>query len=298
MMKKVTKTKIDEECKYHLLIGNLSYDNFERLIEEEQTTTPYKEEGVVRWKISSENATHINKIKAGDICYFYYSNLPDGTSRIILRGEVLESDYPKQNRPLIYDDKRKILGIKVKLSPVALTDQEKYSYKNLKEIYNFDNNFKFQGPVNLTKNYKKLLDDLISDSRPKQHLAKVNKYFNENYCLCEFRKDGKRNHETFIEKNGFYYIELHHLVERNQVKKNIDKFPDIEKYIENENNTFRLCPTCHKEIHLGKDEVKKEKIAYLYNLNKSYFDSNFNELKHGLSTLEWLYKIYNIDDIK
>ena len=41
--------------------------------------------------------------------------------------------------------------------------------------------------------------------------------------------------------------------------------------------------------------IKKEIIAYLYNKNKSYFDNNFTELKHGLATLEWLYEIYKID---
>ena len=278
-----------EKPNVHLFVANTRYDDFSRLIEEEKETSTNKEDGVVRWKIG----TH--KVKKGDICYFYYSNLPDLTSRIILKGIVVESDYPLKQTPLIYDNEKGLLGMKVKLRSIALEDKEKYSCKNLKEVYGFNEAYHFQGYVNLTENYQKLTTDLENDQSPRSKLTTINDYFNNGYCLCEFSNDKKRNHKTFIEKNGFYYIERHHLVERNQISKNIAKHPSIAATIENEQNIFNLCPTCHREIHHGKDSIKKEKIAYLYNKNKSYFDNNFTELKHGLATLEWLYEIYKID---
>lgn len=274
----------------HLFVANTEYDDFSRLIEEENETDSNKEMGIVRWKIGN------HKVKKGDVCYFYYSNLPDLTSRIILKGIVVESDYPVKQTPLIYDDKKNILGMKVKLRAIALEDKEKYSGKNLKEKYGFNKEYHFQGYVNLTENYKELITDLEKDQSPRSRLTTINDYFNNGYCLCEFSNDKKRNHKTFIEKNGFYYIERHHLVERNQISKNISKYPSIATIIEKDENIFNLCPTCHREIHHGKDSIKKEKISYLYNKNKAYFDSNFNELKHGLNTLDWLYEIYKIDE--
>ena len=84
-----------EKPNVHLFVANTRYDDFSRLIEEEKETSTNKEDGVVRWKIGN------HKVKKGDICYFYYSNLPDLTSRIILKGIVVESDYPLKQTPLI-----------------------------------------------------------------------------------------------------------------------------------------------------------------------------------------------------
>ena len=54
---------------------------------------------------------------------------------------------------------------------------------------------------------------------------------------------------------------------------------------------------CHAKIHHAKKEEKRKLIKVLYEKNKSFFDDNFNELKNGKTTLEWLYGLYKCNNI-
>ena len=79
--------------------------------------------------------------------------------------------------------------------------------------------------------------------------------FGDNYCMCEF------GCKTFIEENGFHYIENHHLVEKNLIEKN-KNIKDIDKLINDKNNLFKLCPMCHRKIHHANTKQKKTDGLY------------------------------------
>ena len=279
---------------YHLLVANLKKyegNTFKDLLEEENIDG---KAGII-WHISSENRKRVHQIKNGDICYIYYANLPDGSSRILFKGKVLESDYDKKdNEPLIWDNDKGILGARLKLTSISLENNEKFSRDNLKKKYDI-NNFQSYSRIQCEINpkHKKLVEDIENDPSSNSRLKTVYDYFNNNYCLCELKEGNDKKHSTFIEENGFYYIEEHHLVERNLIKKYKDKTKDIDNMINDKKNLFKLCPNCHREIHYGRLEERRRKIEKLYNQRKDFFDSNFNDLKEGKDTLTWLYEMYN-----
>lgn len=66
------------------------------------------------------------------------------------------------------------------------------------------------------------------------------------------------NHQTFIGKDGHPYVEAHHLIPMAQqdfFELNIDIAPNI----------VALCPTCHRNIHFGQPEAKKQMLQKLFN---------------------------------
>ena len=67
--------------RYHFLpaslVGYYLENSFKKLLDENQ-----QYDGVY-WHISGKNGKRKHKILPGDICYIYYSNLPDLSSRIL-----------------------------------------------------------------------------------------------------------------------------------------------------------------------------------------------------------------------
>lgn len=75
-----------------------------------------------------------------------------------------------------------------------------------------------------------------------------------NY-LCEF----DNQHKHFISKfNGENYVEAHHLIPM-QYQDQFDKSLDIHA------NIVSICLVCHKKIHYGRFEDKKEILDKLFN---------------------------------
>lgn len=106
---------------------------------------------------------------------------------------------------------------------------------------------------------------------------------NANYT-CQFNN----NHTTFFNGKNIMYMEGHHLIPLTQ--SNVYYFwNNLGINIDCPQNIVSLCPNCHKAIHLGNVNIKKELIKYLYNIKiKDLIDI-------GISiTLEELYNFYNI----
>lgn len=62
-------------------------------------------------------------------------------------------------------------------------------------------------------------------------------------CVCEF----DTNHDLFFKSDDSKYIEVHHLIPMNAQK-------DFSVPLDREENIVCLCPTCHREIHFGKNK--------------------------------------------
>ncbi|MFJ7890013.1 MrcB family domain-containing protein [Lysinibacillus xylanilyticus] len=103
-----------------------------------------------------------------------------------------------------------------------------------------------------------------------------------NYT-CEF--DAK--HETFTGKaTNHQYAEAHHFIGISHHK----KFPEVD--LDRAANIVCLCPTCHRKIHHGVDEVRLPMIETLYQkinerLEKVGIEVTLTQLKefYGISTM-------------
>ncbi len=298
--------------KYFFLKANMNHSKNRNSYFNTLNIESENEKGVIYWNIMMKNKVH--NIMKGDKCLVYYANLPDLSNRILYYADVIESDYPnniKSNKSIIDEnvndessldeDIRNNKFMKLSVIPVCLNDKNKYSKKILEEKYgiNTTTRSKFALPFN-----HDLIKDIKDDIKGKKRSIKgFCQMFNDGYCICEFKNDknakeslNRSNHDTFVEENGFFYIDRHHLVERNLLQNS--KIKNIDKIVNEDYNIFHLCPTCHKQIHHGKKEVKRYMINHLYNKEKASYDKFFEnnkddkELMKYKSALEWLYSIY------
>ena len=179
---------------------------------------------------------------------------------------------------------------KLKMRVVSLEDRNKYSLaqlKNNKEYGLINPNSRHISYLHVDEiKHAKLIYDIKCDVKgTRRGIQSVHDYFNKFFCVCEF---GCR---TFLEENGFYYIERHHLVEQNLIDKH-KNIEELNRLINDIRNKYSLCPNCHMKIHHGKIDDRKKMIRKLYLKNKTFYDSNFNVLKGDMDSLTWLYSIY------
>lgn len=107
---------------------------------------------------------------------------------------------------------------------------------------------------------------------------------NANYVCA-----GNHNHVTFKTTKGRPYMEGHHLIPCT--------YSNSKYYWEKQGvnidcqaNIVCLCPTCHRQIHYGSDDAKRELIEKLYNGTKEKLKSI------GLTlTQEELLRLYSIN---
>lgn len=266
------------EKNYHFISASTKYyqgNCFDELLKEEE-----KYQGYIYWNIGN------HKIYTNDICYIYYSNLPDNSSRILFVGKVIDSDLDNHSvKSICPDAEPNEKYMKLKMKSVSLEDNSKFNLDSLRNKYNLIPKGQFSYLHIDPAKHKKLIEDINEASNNLHYLKYVHEYFDENYCVCEF---GCR---TFIEENGFHYMERHHLVEKNLISK-YNNIENIDKIINNKSNLFRLCPMCHAKIHHAKKEERMKMIKFLYNKNKEYFDNEYNQIKGSKDTLTWLYEIY------
>ena len=276
--------------KTHLLIANTEFYNLKEMKED------IDKEGYVYWHLSKNDGTNIHQIYSGDMCYIYFANLPDFTSRIIFKAEVKESDLENKNNKSINlkaDGKTKYIKL-VNFKSIALYEINKFSRDNLVIEYGIgktkDYHINFRGDYRNIEDNKKILKDLSN-----YHGGKFDVAFNyfEDFTACELGN----NHKTFIKNNGFQYIEGHHLIEKNLIEKyNID---NIKNLIDNRNNLFSLCPNCHRQMHYGIHKIVREKLKYLYEKDdkkKEYIDMLAQKIANRKDTLNWLYEIYHVEN--
>lgn len=282
---------------YHIIKGNTIYYEelgFKALLNEELAN---KEKGIdgIFWRLGNKKKYHIDK---GDICYIYYSNLPDFSNRILFRAEVIDSDYNNglyNDKSIYYDALDGDKYILIRMRYIQLNDKDKYSKKVLISKYKLDRINNMTSHVLLDDVVdKKLISDLESESYKCHTLESITKYF-ENYRACYF------GCKTFKKDDGFNFIELHHLIERNLIDSNIH-IDGIDKLINDDRNLFPLCPMCHQKIHHIERNERRKMISTLYNESSNDQKELFDKIKNivlnnkKIKTLDWLYQIYDCED--
>ena len=272
------------QMKYHLIPANYNDFDFDCLREEEKAG-----KGSLLWKYVSGNGNASSNKKRRysigkyDICYFYYSNLPDLTSRILLRAEVIETDCKDQNG----NDCFKIANI----SAIRLKDADAYSLNKLVEHYSVGKrSLSGKQHLQIDGKHKTLYDDLTHEVKG-ETLNEIKKYFRgEVKCYFSGRDHNPKTHESFLNREGIRYVEIHHII-----LKNNNQIPVIPKsVIEDPRNKVYLCPTCHRKIHLGKkqDVLKMEKS--LYERYKGFYNECFIKYGTGFKADEafnWLFSM-------
>ena len=104
-----------------------------------------------------------------------------------------------------------------------------------------------------------------------------------NY-LCEHNP----SHATFLTNKGHSFMEGHHLI-RCTVNISEAFLRKYNKNIDTEANIVSLCPNCHRRIHYGCAEEKREIIERLYQVKREGLHRNGIFL-----TLDELKDIYNV----
>lgn len=282
------KTEYRSESKYHLITANFEEYDFNQLFNEESAY-----EKKIIWKIGREDGKGAQNYNIGDICYIYYSKLPDGPNRILLRAEVVESDTDRaSNRDTYsYDKDKKIKGIWLsKLQAIALDDPSAFCANTLFEKYH---KYNIQGQQYLggTPDEEALISALEQYPNRKK-LKAVREYF-DDYTKCFFIGKDKKKHITFTSGRGLSFFEKHHFILYNHLK----KLGADAKWLETErNNLIHLCPICHRQLHHGIAEDVKKMIDEIYAANEKWFEDNlqkYAEMEGYSDVKAWIYYIYN-----
>jgi 5-methylcytosine-specific restriction enzyme A len=94
------------------------------------------------------------------------------------------------------------------------------------------------------------------------------------------------SHKTFIAaSSGEPYVEAHHLVPMGVS----DQYPEAS--LDVGPNIFALCPNCHRAIHYGEDDRKRESLQQLFEIDeKSIADAGIQ-----ISLLQLL-KLYGVEE--
>lgn len=261
-----------------------------------------------------------HKFNIGDDVYVYYTNLPDKTSRILLKCSVINNGYYNEkfqyercwyvgeyNKNMIISISDKVPAIKLKIEQGIYDESniEKFSYKNLIKSSEENNNNQYGLNIIQGKQYlkypdnEKLIVELKKSSGTRNHiLEKWKKYF-ANECALTKCKAIENDHKTFYRQNGTKYFENHHLVYQNNGTKdegNENKLRGI--VIDRDFNQFNLCSNCHNRIHYGTYEDRAAMIEFLFNQRESEFVQAICLYDKNLKgkELEWIKKMYNVID--
>jgi 5-methylcytosine-specific restriction protein A len=135
--------------------------------------------------------------------------------------------------------------------------------------------------------YGKKDDDVINTSQGKaikklSSIAKKVLNDNEYRCLCD------SEHSTFQSGYGKPYMEGHHLIPCTVTNSAMIKQRFGSK-LDREENIVCICPTCHRAIHFGSAEVKRDLIKKLYDRQKDKLASVGITLT--LEELQWFYNV-------
>ena len=284
---------------YHIIKGDTSYYRelgFRLLLNEEHENEKRKIDGIF-WRLGNKWKYHIEK---GDVCYIYYTNLPDLSNRILFRADVIDSDYENgkyRDKSICYYSENNDKYMLLKMRYIQLEDKNKYSKKRLidKKGYNLGKINKMASHLLLDEiDNKKLIDDLKKENIRNHTLESITNYF-ENYRACFF------GCKTFKKESGFNYTEKHHLIEKKLIDSNIH-IDGLDILINDEKNLFPLCPMCHKKMHYIETKERRKMISKMYNETTEEQKELFDKIKNAvlnnkkIKTLEWLYQIYDCED--
>ena len=279
--------------KYFIFPANYQNYDFDKLFRECTDNN-----GCVLWQMNKKDPRNI---EVGDICYIYYSNLPDGTGRIMLRGviakkNVLDEDGTecyaiKELESINWDNSGKIRFTREVLS--------EYGVKmNLNKRQLKDDRFA-EGKTIGDKALRERLEDCFDKGVGRLKLKELEEALTRKLrCSFDNGKDNpaeSKNHTTFKTRNGLNYFEIHHLIQQHICNDN----KDLLKAVYDEKNLIYLCPTCHRKIHYGRRETVRRMLSTLYNKRSKFYDKNFIQYakSQGFATvIEWIYAMYNVSE--
>lgn len=115
----------------------------------------------------------------------------------------------------------------------------------------------------------------------REYLKKLAKEKTHYKCALEVLNNC---HYFKSKADGNNYLEVHHLVPREHAC-------DFDDTIEFLGNYVPLCPSCHRQLHHGTDETRKQLLTFLYNSRKEELEKNNIHI-----TLKDLLKYYKVDN--
>ena len=289
---------------YHLVPYNFEDYDFVKLWEEETNN-----DGEVFWRHKSKTYG----FSKNDICYFYCTNLPDMTRRILLKAIISDANCKDVEGNKCFKTKN--------ISSIRLNEQQNnpedyfYSLERLKDFYGIGCVRGKQRIVpeleadnsELLEKRKLLLDNLEKEPSTGDLLTVKNYFSKMTKCIFQGKTHQFDINKTFYKPNGFLYYEIHHVLHQSlqkSTKKNKELLRKhiVLKDIEDLKNKVYICPVCHRQLHSGQISVVREMIEYLYTQDdkrKAFYDKCFLEYANKDSykdTLGWLYAIYNVEN--
>ena len=282
---------MNNEIKYYRLTMDYKEYNFEKFKKE------LEKENSIKWFFPYKETT----IKDNDIVFIYCSNMPDLVNRYIMKAHVKKVIYKKDNKELFKKEYFSNTKEYEKYNVGIILDNIKaFKYD---DIYLFSTN-KFQGnnnePIEGCGGFRGPYGEIIKNKTPKiDELINYSKFMKIETLLDTF-VDGTcffkdkiicYPHKTFPKNNGVMYIEYHHFIFRS---KGIED--QLTEKINQTYNYFRLCPTCHRRIHYGNNNDKKEMIdIILKNCNAVKLEEIVKKIDNNKNLKEYIYDIYNIN---
>ena len=252
--------------------------------------------GKVYWFFKANN---ISIEKDADI-YIYCSNMPDLVNRFIISAKVSDKGTRSINKDIFervqkFDSSIKNYNTYIELISIKALKPSNIYDLSTKEIKKYKGFGAFQGTYGEITN-----EDLINKLKKtkKESINSIFESYIDGNCFFQEHKINLTNinkeytHPFFIKNNGVQYVEYHHLIFRSEANEEVD--------INQTYNQFKLCPTCHRMIHYGNNNIKKEMIDKLLNkadkeklINLAYTLKKITK-KDEQALKEYLYKIYKI----
>jgi 5-methylcytosine-specific restriction protein A len=83
-----------------------------------------------------------------------------------------------------------------------------------------------------------------------------------------FQCEVDSSHSTFITPEGLNYMEKHHLIP-------MEQYANYQKSIDHYSNIYSLCPTCHRRIHHGTSDDKRNMVVQLFEKRKENYCNEY-----------------------
>lgn len=167
-------------------------------------------------------------------------------------------------------------------------DKELLKYlESCRKKQDFMNDEKYQTEIQESYSEKDSNNDIkIVDSSTSEIVRKNPIIAKEAISKAKYKCEFDDTHNTFRTPKGLPYMEGHHLIPCTPF--NSRRFFEVYGVnIDCVENIISLCPTCHRRIHLGSQDERRDIIKKLYDLRKSDLE------RIGITiTLQELYNLY------
>lgn len=127
----------------------------------------------------------------------------------------------------------------------------------------------FQKKIDQSEGYLIQSDVDIANNRQPELKENNNRRYKTNTRLAktvikkhEYSCEVNNAHISFVNQKGKEYMEAHHLIPMSKQK---DFLP---LNIDREENIVCICPNCHKALHYGDEDEKRERLEKLYEVRK------------------------------